>query len=134
MMPVRLPPRAVLLDFDFTLGDSSGAILECVGHALTHLGLTVPPSACIHKTVGLPLDVAFRALAGSQDEITARQFVRLYHQHAEQVMESSTVIYDDAHTELRELHGAGVSTGIVSTKRQRTLRGILRRNRLEAWS
>jgi phosphoglycolate phosphatase-like HAD superfamily hydrolase len=41
-MRVSILSRAVLFDFDFTLADSSRGIIECVEHALAHLGL----SAC----------------------------------------------------------------------------------------
>jgi phosphoglycolate phosphatase len=126
-----IPTHAVLFDFDFTLGDSSPGIVKCVGHALTDLAFPVPPVSRILATVGLTLEETFRELTGRSDALIASRFTKLFHEHAEHVMEASTTIYEDAYPVLRKLRTAGIGTGIVSTKLHHRLQGIVRRNGLE---
>jgi len=68
------------------------------------------------RTVGLSLEEAFRELTRDPDAGLAFQFTRLFHEHAERVMEASTVIYEDAHLVLRRLRRPMSELGIVSTK------------------
>ncbi len=49
------PFRAVLFDFDYTLGDSSEGIVLCVNRALESLGRPPAPPEAIRPTIGLSL-------------------------------------------------------------------------------
>ena len=56
--------RAVLFDFDFTLGDSADAIVHCSRAAFADMGLEPAEPAAIRRTIGLTLQESFRVLTG----------------------------------------------------------------------
>lgn len=130
-MTSMIHPEAVVFDFDFTLADSSSAIVECVGCALTHLGFEVPASEQIADTIGLSLPETFRRLTGTNDSELEAHFVRCYHQRADQIMDAATLMYDCVPAVLEALRRANLRTGIVSTKLSYRISNILRRNRLD---
>ncbi len=49
---------AVILDFDYTLADSSPGIIACVNHALTKLGLPTASAEEIRPTIGIEMEMA----------------------------------------------------------------------------
>jgi len=122
---------AVVFDFDFTLADSSAAIVECVGCALTQLGFEVPPSERIVDTIGLSLPETFKNLTGTNDSGLDARFVHCYLQRAEKIMDAATVIYDCVPAMLETLRCANLRTAIVSTKLNYRISSILKRNRLD---
>ena len=126
-----ISPEAVIFDFDFTLADSSKAIVECVGCALGQLGFEIPQSERIVHTIGLSLPETFRRLTGTNDSDTELRFVQCYFQRAEQIMDAATVIYDCVPTVLDALRCANLRTAIVSTKLNYRISSILKRNRLD---
>ena len=124
------PPKAIVFDFDFTLGDSSKAIVECVGYALHELGLTIPPAERIMDTVGLSLPAAFHQLTGEDRPDWTTRFVRCFHQHADDVMVAHTVMYECVRPLLHVLRTAGIRTGVVSNKLRCRIESILHNNGL----
>jgi phosphoglycolate phosphatase len=124
-------PEAVIFDFDFTLADSSKAIVECVGCALEQLGFEVPRSEQIFDTIGLSLPETFRRLTVAADSSMEARFVQYFHHHADQIMDGATLMYDCVPGVLETLRGANVRTGIVSTKLNYRISNILQRNGLD---
>jgi phosphoglycolate phosphatase len=123
--------RAVLFDFDFTLGDSSGAIVECIRFALGRLELGPLDLETAQRTVGLPLREVFVTLTGRQEPALADEFLRLFVQRADDVMVAGTSLYAETAGVLNVLHQRGMVTGIVSTKYRRRIEGILAAANLE---
>ena len=95
---IRIQSEAVIFDFDFTLADSSQGIVECVGYALRELGFPIPSAERVVDTIGLSLAATFSRLTGQDGSDMATDFVRYFHQHADQVMDSHTVVYGCATT------------------------------------
>ena len=62
----KLPVQAIIFDFDYTLADSSGGIIESINFALSRLGLPLAADAVIRRTIGLPLSDALVMLGGQQ--------------------------------------------------------------------
>lgn len=122
--------KSVVFDFDFTLGDSSAAIVECFGYALSGVGLSAPSAHDIRSTIGLPLPKALMRLHGPQSDATTREFVRLYHSRGDEIMTEQTRIYDAVPSVLGTLRERGYRLGIVSTKLRRRIEDILAFNRL----
>jgi phosphoglycolate phosphatase len=118
-------PRAVIFDFDFTLGDSSRGVVDCVSLALADLGLPTPSQARIVKTIGLPLEETFRELTGDRDDGAATAFSKRFHHHADRLMEANTVVYPNVDLVMRHLRNCGISLGIVSTKYRERIARIL---------
>ena len=54
--------RAVLFDFDYTLGDSTKGIVLSANAALQRMGLEAQSEEAIRRTVGLSLRDTYRAL------------------------------------------------------------------------
>jgi phosphoglycolate phosphatase len=115
-MTGRISCCAVLLDFDYTLADSSAGAVDCMRHALAHLGLAdVDPATCA-RTIGLSLPDTLVALAGAEHAHLAPEFVRLFMQRADVVMVPRTVIYPETPPALEALGRLGYRRAIVSTK------------------
>ena len=61
--------RAVLFDFDFTLGDSAEAIVHCSRAAFADMGLEPAAPPAIRRTIGLTLQESFRVLIGGAEAL-----------------------------------------------------------------
>lgn len=66
--------KAIIFDFDYTLGDSTSGLILSVNHALERLGLGKKSTEEIRKTTGLSLKNTYRALTMRQSEEEAVQF------------------------------------------------------------
>jgi phosphoglycolate phosphatase len=115
--------RAVLFDFDFTLGDSAEAIVHCSRAAFADMGLEPAEPRAIRRTIGLTLHDSFRVLTG--DETRGDEYTRRYVGHADQVMTAMTTVYPPAGTVLATMRARGVATAIVSTKYRYRIESIL---------
>lgn len=73
----------LVFDWDGTLFDSIGWIVECLQHAARTTGLPVPAEAAARSVIGLSLQQAMQALyPGSSDELArqlAGHYSELYH-------------------------------------------------------
>jgi phosphoglycolate phosphatase len=123
--------RAVLFDFDFTLGDSADAIVHCSRAAFVDMGLEPADPRAIRRTIGLTLQESFRVLTGGapphEEDEAAEQYLRCYVAHADQVMTAMTTVYEPAVGVLATMRARGVATAIVSTKYRYRIESILER-------
>jgi phosphoglycolate phosphatase len=117
--------RAVLFDFDFTLGDSADAIVHCSRAAFADMGLTPAEPRAIRRTIGLTLQDSFRVLTGDQAPGPAGEYTRCYVAHADRVMTAMTTVYEPAAAVLATMRARGVGTAIVSTKYRYRIESIL---------
>lgn len=117
--------QAVIFDFDYTLGDSTGGIELSINYALETMGYPCQGTDEIKKTIGLSLKDTFEKLTLCKDAEAASRFSVLFHQKAEQVMVSNTVLYRDAKEILQCLKNKGCKTGIVTTKLHYRIEQIL---------
>jgi phosphoglycolate phosphatase len=117
--------RAVLFDFDFTLGDSAEAIVHCSRAAFVDMGLTPADARAIRRTIGLTLQESFRVLTGEPGVGPAEEYRRRYVGHADRVMTAMTTVYGPAAGVLATMRVRGVSTAIVSTKYRYRIESIL---------
>ncbi len=131
--PAVAHARAVLFDFDFTLADSSGAVVVCMNHALSCLGLPPAPENAIRRTIGLDLVTALGSLAGEEWKPRGREFLGHFTSKADEVMVAGTVFLPGARRVLRRLHGAGYRLGVVSTKYRHRVEEALERDGLQAF-
>jgi phosphoglycolate phosphatase len=122
--------RAVLFDFDFTLGDSADAIVHCSRAAFADMGLEPAEPRAIRRTIGLTLQDSFRVLTSEIDLSAvalakADEYTRRYVGHADQVMTAMTTVYPPAAIVLATMRARGVATAIVSTKYRYRIESIL---------
>lgn len=115
--------KAVIFDFDYTLGDSTAGIALSVNYALERLGYGTRGIPEIRKTVGLSLKDTFTALTAETEK--AERFAELFREKADEVMTANTVLYPDAVTVLKALRERGFKTGIVTTKYRYRIEQIL---------
>ncbi|OUQ25784.1 hydrolase [Flavonifractor sp. An135] len=117
--------RAVLFDFDFTLGDASEAIIAGFRHGFAALGYPVPDDNVVRRTIGTPLEDAFAQLTGCPDRAQGVRFHELFTEVAVPMQIQCTKLFPGAVELLTALKEAGVPAAIVSTKRAQTLRSVL---------
>ncbi len=120
--------KAVLFDFDYTLVDSSRAVIACVNHALQELGHEKAESDAIRRTIGKSLQVTYNLLTGDESIEKAEKFLKLFVARADAVMTDMTVLIPSALDIVRDLRMAGYRTGIVTTKYRYRIEEILERN------
>lgn len=108
--------KAVIFDFDYTLGDSTDGIVQCVNYALGRLGLKIKSVAEIRKTIGLSLKDTYRTLTLRQSEEEAVRFSDYFKEKADFVMVENTVLFQGVKKFLQALRQDGYQIGIVTTK------------------
>ena len=119
-----------MLDFDYTLADSSAGAVDCMRHALAELGLPdVAPETCA-RTIGLSLPDTLVALAGEAHAHRAPDFVRLFMQRADEIMVPRTVVFAETPPALEALGQLGFRRAIVSTKYRFRIEDVLARDGL----
>lgn len=122
--------KAVIFDFDYTLGDTTGGIVQSVNYALENLGYARKSVSEIKRTVGTSLEETFAVLAEFRDKVQAERFKTLFREKADEVMTESAELYDRVPEILRELHKTR-KIGIVSTKFHYRIEAILRKFSVE---
>ncbi len=119
--------KAVIFDFDYTLGDSTNGIVLSVNYALEQLGHSVRDIAEIRKTIGLSLRDTYSVLTLNCDLDEAEQFAKLFKEKADDVMVVNTELYNGVKDVLKELKNKGYKIGIVTTKFHSRIEQILRK-------
>ena len=78
--------KAVIFDFDYTLGDSTNGIVLSINHALEKLGFRAQDTKTIQRTIGLSLKDTLFELTGIQDEETAQKFTQYFKEKADEFL------------------------------------------------
>ncbi len=107
------PPRAVLFDFDGTLGDSYAAITASVNYVRSTYGLPPLSADEVRPHVGRGPDRLLEATVGRGDVAANRAAYRAHHPS---VMFAGTKLLPGAAEALRELHGRGLRLAVCSNK------------------
>ena len=117
----------IVFDFDYTLADSSRAVIECVTVALTDMGLPVPSEDTIRRAIGLSLPETLGRLAGDEQRHRAEEFRAFFRARSDQVMLDWTVMLPGVSDAVRELKRRGYRLEIVSTKFRMRIEATLER-------
>lgn len=117
--------KAVLFDFDYTLGDATESIVAGFRHAFEKMGLPEPTEAAIRSTVGYLLKDGYTMLTGDSDPERQEKFVRLFQEKCRPMQPRTTKLLPGARDLLEALHGAGVPLGIITSKRNEALQAVL---------
>lgn len=114
--------KAVLFDFDYTLGDATEAIYAGFCHAFREMGLPPADREGVRRTVGMLVVDAYTQLTGDADEGRRDLFYRLFHPVARDLQAQGMVeLFPGAAELLAGLRAAGMPAGIVSTKNNDSL-------------
>jgi phosphoglycolate phosphatase len=127
------PLQAVLFDFDYTLADSSAAVVECANTALRAMGLPEVPEEEICRTIGLGIPETLVRLAGETQRHRAAEFRRYWRRRSDQIMVDWTRVFPYVPASLRRLRESGLATGIVSTKFRQRIEDVLHRDGLAGY-
>ena len=119
--------KAVIFDFDYTLGDSTSGIVKSAVHALDKMGEEKKNESEIIQTIGLSLEETYRVLSGKQDEEKEKLFRKYFIEKADEVMVLSTELYEDTLSVLEGLKKKGIKTAIVTTKLNSRIQSILKK-------
>ena len=119
--------KAVLFDFDYTLGDSTKPIVESYTVGLTAMGWPVPEREAVRRTVGYTLEDGYTMLTGDADEEKRKEFFKRFKEHAKDIMTTDTELCPGAEDVLYWLTQQKVPAGIVSTKGGDVLESIFTR-------
>lgn len=116
--------RAVIFDFDYTLGDTTQSIVASVNYALERLGYLPHGVEEIRSTVGLSLDETFRVLTGEADSEKEARFFDYFQIKADEVMTADARLFDRVE-ELLKKWSARYRVCIFSTKHRFRIADIL---------
>ena len=108
--------KAVIFDFDYTLGDSTNGIALSINYALENLGYAPQKLSDIKKTIGLSLKETYFTLTENDDLEEAEQFAKLFKEKADEVMVSNTELYSGVKDILTRLKERDIKTAIVTSK------------------
>lgn len=108
--------KAVIFDFDYTLGDSTNGIALSINYALENLGYASQKLSDIKKTIGLSLKETYITLIENDDLEEAEQFAKLFKEKADEVMVSNTELYSGVKDTLTRLKERDIKTAIVTSK------------------
>lgn len=130
MRQLKPPVQAIIFDFDYTLADSSGGVIECINFALDRLGLPLAADAEIRRTIGLPLPDTLAMLVGSEYVRYTDEFTRLFVERADEVMTDRTELLDPVPETVAALQNFGIQLGVVTLKYRYRVEAVLKRDRL----
>ena len=108
--------KAVIFDFDYTLGDSSKGIELSTNYAIEKLGYEQESQEEIRKTIGLSTKDTFYALTGETDPERAALFAKYFKEKADVIMVDHTSLYQATQEVLKKLRSSEIKVGIVTTK------------------
>ncbi|MCM1039420.1 MAG: HAD-IA family hydrolase [Ruminococcus sp.] len=117
--------KAIIFDFDYTLGDSTNGIALSINYALEALGYAAADIADIKKTIGFSLKETYFALTSDHNLDKAEQFIKLFQEKADSVMVTNTELYVGVKDILQKLKAKGYKTAIVTTKFRYRIEEIL---------
>jgi phosphoglycolate phosphatase len=122
--------QTVVFDFDYTLADSSPAVIECVNTAFNSMGLPPVSAEAIRRTIGTSLPETLVRLAGEQHGARAEEFRTLFRKRSDQIMVDWTTLYAAVPAALQRLREMGCRLAIVSTKYRFRIEATLQREGL----
>lgn len=117
--------KAIIFDFDYTLGDSTNGIVLSINYALEQLGCMTRSTEDIKKTIGLSLKETYFALTTNNDLDKAIKFADFFKEKADKVMVDNTELYVGVKDVLTKLKEIGYVTAIVTTKYHYRIEQIL---------
>jgi len=114
--------RLVVFDWDGTLIDSIGTIVDCTWASLTALGLGQIPETRIRALIGSGLAESIRTLAPEADEATFRRVLDTYRRLWVEEYHYRSRLFDGAREVVERLAGSGYLVAVATAKSRRGLR------------
>jgi len=125
--------RAVILDFDGTMGDTQKIIVRTMQQTMRELGLPSHTDSECAAMIGLPLKQTFTELMPMSEEMgdkCAEVYTRIFNENNKP---GAVPVFPHVVDTVRELSGAGVLLTIASSRSRASLLAFLRDMRLEQY-
>jgi phosphoglycolate phosphatase len=106
----------LFFDLDGTLTDSQPGILRSMRHALTAMGLDVPPDEVLVRFIGPPTNDTFRELLGTTDPEQNLRAISLYRERFAKLGMFENSVYPGVAAGLGALRDAGFPMLVVTSK------------------
>ncbi|HEX3854139.1 MAG TPA: HAD hydrolase-like protein [Polyangiaceae bacterium] len=106
----------LFFDLDGTLTDSQPGILRCMRHALTEMGLEVPPDETLIRFIGPPTNDTFRELLSSSDPELNLRAISIYRERFARLGMFENSVYPGVAAGLSVLREAGFPLLVVTSK------------------
>lgn len=117
--------KAIVFDFDYTLGDSTEAIVISINYALEKLGYPAKNTEEISKTIGMPIKEIYTVLTEIDSEEKLPLFDKYFVEKIEAIVADHSELYRDTKNVLQNLKERGYKIAIVTTKRHNQVCQIL---------
>ncbi len=124
--------RTLLFDFDYTLADSSEAVVECFNAGLAGIGLPAAGAEEIKRTIGLSLPDSLARVAGEEHRPHAEEFRRCWRALSDEIMVDLTRVFEPVPGMAKALRAEGRRLGVVSTKWRCRIEEVFARDDLSA--
>lgn len=120
----------LIFDFDYTLADSSEAIIECINYGLAGVGFSQANPDKIKKLIGINIPDTFHQLTGDASAELYADFRKYFLIKADQVGVRKTRIFDYVPETIRLLKKDKFKIGIVSTRFRTRIEPVLKREKI----
>jgi phosphoglycolate phosphatase len=117
--------KAFIFDFDYTLGDSSRGIHDCINYGLTKLGFSAVNYEESCKAIGKSLPDTLVHFSGEENRIKSDEFYKYFMEKAMDVMVQKCTIYPSVEETLEYLKSKDYKLAIASTKHRHRINAIL---------
>lgn len=125
--------KLYLFDYDYTLVNSSPAIVECFKYIFDHNNIPGFDAEEARKTIGMPLKEGISKVTGVYDDEILNLFWGDFAHRADEVMTSMSKLFPDTLAMLKRLHNRGAKIGIISTKAKLRIEDFLNKNDLNEY-
>lgn len=116
--------KGVVFDYDYTLGDCTSGIVDCVNTALKKMDQQRSTEDVIRKSVGMTLINTYHFITNDSSQERAEEFKRLFMLRADDVMAQSAVFLPYAKEVIEQLKEDQIRVGIVTTKHRHRVTSI----------
>ena len=116
----RLPYRLLVFDWDGTLMDSIGTIVDCTMAAFADLadvdGIAPPPRERVRESIGMGLVETMQMHFPNWDEKVSERLVDSYRRRWRADFKDRVVLFPDSFATIRTLHAAGYLLAVATAK------------------
>jgi phosphoglycolate phosphatase len=122
----------LIFDWDGTLMDSAGVIVDSIQRACEDIGLPAPGERASRQIIGLGLAQALQTLL---PDLPAGEYPRLVERYRHHYLgrDADIPLFAGVTDGLRDLHGAGFTLAVATGKSRLGLERALEASRLGAW-
>lgn len=116
---------AYIFDFDYTLADATGPIVESFHYAFDKMNLERAEYQAIVNTIGIPLGEAYTLLTGDASQEGIDDFKKFQKERSDEITVAQTVFIGNAKEVLKKIKESGKPIGIASSRWGKRIHDIL---------